>query len=352
MLFKKLLAALFGSALALAAAIDAPAQDVWPSRPIKIIVPFPAGGSSDPPMRVLAAKLQEALGQSVVIEHISGGGGGLATARLAQSSPDGYTLAMAAVGTLCIVPHLYSKVGYDPVKSFSPISLLGEYTNVLVVGVDQPYKTVADLIKAARDHPGAINFGSSGNGSSNHLSAELLASMAGVKFTHVPYRGTGPAMTDLLAGRLSFMFDVTNNSLPYIQSGKLRALAVTSPTGVPQLPGVPPVAQTNPGYEVLGWIGLIAPAGTPPAVVEKLSAAVEKALQMPDLVAQYAVYGFDAKALKPDQFAALIKKDFDKWGPIVKASGAKIDCSSQEVRKKHAAQAGSTECVISNRWTR
>ena len=322
---KKLLAALFGSALALAGAIDAPAQDAWPSRPIKIIVPFPAGGSSDPPVRVLAAKLQEALGQTVVIENLSGGGGSLATARLAQSPADGYTYAMASVGTLGIVPHLFTKVGYDPVRSFSPISLLGEYTNVLVVGAEQPYKTVADLIKAARDNPGTINFGSSGNGSSNHLSAELLASMAGVKFTHVPYRGTGPAMTDLLAGRLSFMFDVTNNSLPYIQAGKLRALAVTGLTGVRQLPGVPTVAQTYPGYEVLGWIGLIAPAGTPPAVVEKMSAEVDKALKMPDVVAQYAGYGFDAKALKPDQFAALIKKDFDKWGPIVKASGAKID---------------------------
>ena len=322
---QKLLAPLVGSALALAGATGASAQDAWPSRPIRIVVPFPAGGSSDPPVRVLAAKLQEALGQTVVIENSSGGGGSLATARLAQTPADGYTYAMASTGTLGIVPHLYSKVGYDPVRSFSPVSLLGEYTNVLVVGADQPYKTVADLIKAARDNPGAITFGSSGNGSSNHLSAELLASMAGVKFTHVPYRGTGPAMTDLLAGRLGFMFDVTNNSLPYIQSGKLRALAVTSAAGVRQLPGVPPVAQTSPGYEVLGWIGLIAPAGTPPAVVERMSAEVEKALKMPDVVAQYAGYGFDAKALKPDQFAALIKKDFDKWGPIVKASGAKID---------------------------
>ena len=322
---KKLLAALFGSVLALAGPIDASAQDAWPSRSIKIIVPFPASGSSDPPVRALAAKLQEALGQTVVIENLSGGGGSLATARLAQSPADGYTYAMASLGTLGIVPHLYAKPGYDPIRSFSPISLLGEFTNVLVVGADQPYKTVADLIKAARENPGTINFGSAGNGSSTHLSAELLASMAGVKFTHVPYRGTGPAMTDLLAGRLGFMFDVTNNSLPHIQSGKLRALAVTGPSGVRQLAGVPPIAQTYPGYEVLGWIGLIAPAGTPPAVVERMSAEVDKALKLPDLVAQYAGYGFDAKTLKPDQFAALIKKDFDKWGPIVRASGAKVD---------------------------
>ena len=324
MLSKKLLAILL-PALALGFATASSAQEAWPSKPIRILVPFPAGGSSDPPVRVLAAKLQESLGQTVLIENVSGGGGSIATARLAQSPPDGYTYAMASVGTLCIVPHVQSKVGYDPLKSFSPISLLGEYTNVLVVGAAQPYKTVSDLIKAAKDSPGTIAFGSSGNGSSNHLSAELLASMAGVKFSHVPYRGTGPALNDVLAGRLGFMFDVTSNSLPHIQAGKLRALAVTGLAGVPQLPGVPPLAQTIAGYEVLGWIGLIAPVGTPPAVVERMNAEVEKALKLQDVATQYAGYGFDAKSLKPDQFAALIKKDLDKWGPIVKASGAKAD---------------------------
>jgi tripartite-type tricarboxylate transporter receptor subunit TctC len=301
------------------------AQDAWPSKPIRIIVPFPAGGSSDPPVRVLAAKLQEALGQTVIVENISGGGGTLGTARMAQAPADGYTFGMAAVGTLAIAPHLYSKAGYDPVKSFTPITLLGEYANVLVVNANEPYKTIGDLLKAARDNPGKLNFGSSGNGSSNHLSAELLASLTGAKFTHVPYRGTGPAMTDLVAGRLTFMFDVTSNSLPWIQQGKLRALGVTGPTGVRQLPGVPPIAQTVPGYEVLGWIGLMGPAGIPPKVLERLSTELEKIMRSPDFVTQFSGFGFEPKYTRPEQFAALIKKDYEFWGPVVKASGAKVD---------------------------
>ena len=276
-------------------------------------------------MRVLALRLQEALGQSVIVENISGGGGSLATARIAQAPADGYTLGMAAVGTLCIVPHLISKVGYDPLKSFTPITLLGEYANVLVVSADEPYKSVGELLKAAKENPGKLAFGSSGNGSSNHLSAELLASISGVKFTHVPYRGTGPALTDLVAGRLNFMFDVTSNSLPWIQSGKLRALGVTSPTPARQLPGVPSLSQSVPGYEVLGWIGLIGPAGLPPKVLERLSAEIEKIMQAPEFVSQYSGLGFDPRFTKPDRFAALIKKDYDFWGPVVRASGAKVD---------------------------
>ena len=325
MVSRQRLQAVIAFAIALGSMTGALAQDVWPSKPIKIIVPFPAGGSSDPPIRVLALKLQAALGQPVVIENMSGGGGTLATARIAQAPADGYTLGMAAVGTLCIAPYLYPRAGYDPLRSFTPITILGEYANVLVVPVDQPYKNLAELLKAAKDDPGKINFGSSGNGSSNHLSAELLASISGVKFTHVPYRGTGPAMNDLIAGRLTFMFDVTSNSVPWIQSGKLRALGVTSATPARQLPGVPSISQTVPGYEVLGWIGLMGPAGMPPKVVERLSAEMEKIMQMPDFVSQYSALGFEPRYTKPDRFAALIKKDYELWGPVVKASGAKVD---------------------------
>ena len=322
---RKLLQGLLVSTLALFSVVGTFAQDAWPSKPIKIIVPFPAGGSSDPPIRVLALKLQEALGQTVLVENISGGGGSLATARIASAAPDGYTLGMGAVGTLCIAPHLMSKVGYDPLKSFTPITLLGEYANVLVVNVEQPYKNVGDLLKAARENPGKLTFGSSGNGSSNHLSAELLASTAGVKFTHVPYRGTGPALTDLVAGRLNFIFDVTSNSLPWIQSGKLRALGVTSTTPARQLPSVPPLSQTLPGYEVQGWIGLIGPAGLPPAVVQRLSAEMQKIMAAPEFVSQYSNLGFEPRYTTPTAFTALIKKDYEFWGPVVRASGAKVD---------------------------
>ena len=322
---KKLFQGLFVAALGLASMASTLAQDVWPSKPIKIIVPFPAGGSSDPPIRVLALKLQEALGQSVVVENISGGGGSLATARMASAAPDGYTFGMGAVGTLCIAPHLISKVGYDPLRSFTPITLLGEYANVLVVSVDQPYKNIGELLKAAKESPGKITFGSSGNGSSNHLSAELLANTAGVKFTHVPYRGTGPALNDLIAGRLDFMFDVTSNSLPWIQTGKLRALGVTSKLPARQLPTVPPLSQTVPGYEVQGWIGLIAPAGLPPAIVQRLNTEMQKIMAAPDFISQYSSLGFEPRYTTPDRFAALIKKDYELWGPVVKASGAKVD---------------------------
>jgi tripartite-type tricarboxylate transporter receptor subunit TctC len=316
---------ILASVIALCGALNAHAQDAWPTKPIKVIVPFPAGGSSDPPVRVVAAKLQDILGQPVVIENIGGGGGTIATGRLAALPADGYAFGMAAVGTLCIAPHLYSKVAYDPLKSFTPIGELADYANVLVVNANEPYKNIAELIKAAKDNPGKLTYGSAGNGSSNHLSGELLASLTGAKFTHVPYKGTGPAQTDLLGGRLTFMFDVTLNALPHVQSGKLRAIGVTSPGPVKNMPGVPPINQSVPGYEVLGWIGLIAPAGLPQKITDRMAVETEKIMAMPDIVAQYATFGFDPHFIKPDRFAALIKKDYDFWGPVVKASGAKVD---------------------------
>jgi hypothetical protein len=325
MTFKTLLNALVATALALGASAGALAQDAWPSRPIKFIAPFAVGGPVDQTARILAIKLGEALGQPVVVENVAGGGSTIGIAKLAAAPPDGYTLAMGHVGSLSIGPHLYAKVGYDPMRSFAPISMLADYANVLVVNANQPYKTLPELLKAARENPGKINYGSSGNGSSNHLSGELLASMAGVKLTHVPYRGTAPAMNELLAGRLDMMFDVLLNSMPHIQSGRLRALAVTNQTGLAKLPGVPPLSQALPGYEVLGWVALIAPAGTPPRIVERLHAEVEKIMKMPDVVASYATVGFDARTGTPQQLQALINKDLELWGPIVKSTGAKAE---------------------------
>ena len=312
-------------AMALGASAGALAQDTWPSRPIKFIAPYAVGGPVDQTARILAINLGEALGQPVVVENVAGGGSTIGIAKLAASAPDGYTIAMGHVGSLSIGPHLYAKVGYDPLRSFAPVSLLADYVNVLVVNANEPYKTLPELLKAAKDNPGKINYGSAGNGSSNHLSGELLATMAGVKLTHIPYRGTAPAMNELLAGRLDMMFDVLLNSMPHIQSGKLRALAVTNQAGVPRLPGVPPVSQSVPGYEVLGWVALIAPAGTPPRIVERLNAEVEKIMKMPDVVASYATVGFDARTGTPQQLQALIKKDLELWGPIVKATGAKAE---------------------------
>lgn len=316
---------LIASAIALGFATGVLAQDAWPSRPVRFIAPFAPGGPVDQSVRVLAQKLEQALGQPVVVENIAGAGSTLGIARLAQAPADGYTIAMGHVGSLSIGPHLYTRVGYDPLKSFAPITILADYANVLVVNASEPYKSLPELLEAARDNPGGITYGSSGNGSSNHLSGALLATMAGVKMTHVPYRGTAPAMVDLLGGRLNMMFDVLLNSMPHIQSGRLRALAVTNQTGLPQLPGVPPASKFVPGYEVLGWVALIAPAGTPPRIVERLHAEVEKIMKMPDVVASYATVGFDAKTGSPRQLQALIEKDLALWGPIVKATGAKAE---------------------------
>ncbi len=322
MTLKKLIRSLALCVTALGAATGALAQDVWPSRPIKFIAPFPPGGPVDQTARVLAQKLSDALGQPVVIENIAGAGSTVGLVRLTQAPADGYTIAMGHVGGLSIAPHMYAKVGFDPLKSFAPVTVLADYANVLVVNANEPYKSVAEIIKAAKDNPGKLTYGSSGNGSSNHLSGELLASMAGVKFTHVPYRGTAPSMNDLLAGRLTFMFDVLLNSMPHIQTGRLRALAVTNQSGVPKLPGVPTLSQSVPGYEVLGWVALIAPAGTPPRIVDRLRAETEKIMKMPEVIASYATVGFDARTGTPEQLLDLIKKDLDLWGPIVKSTGA------------------------------
>jgi len=321
----KFMRAAVGAVLALGFAATSFAQDAWPTRPIKIIVPFPAGGSSEKPIRALAPHLEKILGQSVVVENIGGGGGTLGTARLAQEKPDGYSFVMGAVGTLCIAPHLYSKLGYDPFTSFTPVAQISEYANVLIVNANEPYKTVEDLLDAARKNPGAIDFGSSGNGSSNHLSAELLASKADVKFSHVPYRGTGPALTDLLAGRIPFMFDVVNNPMAWIKEGKVRALGVTSTTRWPSLPDVPPISDTVPDYEVLGWLAMIAPAGLPQPIVDKMGSALKQALETPELAEQYENFGFPAKYADAKALATLIRKDHELWGPVVEASGAKVD---------------------------
>lgn len=313
------------TAVLAAGAFAAQAQEAWPTRPIRFIAPFPPGGPVDVAARALANKLGDALGQPVVVENVPGGGGTIGMGRLAQSPPDGYSIAMGHVGSMSIAPHLYAKVPFDPLKSFAPISILADYANILVVNASEPYKTVAELLRAARDNPGKLTYGSSGNGSSNHLSAELLATMTGVKMTHVPYKGTAASMNDLLAGRLTFMFDVLLNSMPHIQSGKLRALAVTNQSGLAKLPGVPPLSQSVPGYEVLGWVALLAPAGTPAPIVQRLNAEVEKAMKTPEVVAAYATVGFDVRTGTPQQLQSVIARDLELWGPIVKATGAKAE---------------------------
>lgn len=312
-------------ALAFGLVASASAQEPWPTKPIRIVVPFVAAGPVDGSARAVAAKLQEAFGQPVVVENIAGSGGGVGSLRVARAPADGYTFLMVTLGTHAILPHVNPGVGFDPVKDFTPVAELGSFATILVVNSDEPYKELGDLLKAARQSPGKINYGSSGTGATAHLSAELMASMAGVSFTHIPYKGNAPAMVDLLAGRITFMFDVLLNSAPQIQAGKIRALGVSNATGVAQLPHVPPISKTLPGYEVSGWIGLVGPPGVPRHIVDKMNVEVEKITRMPDFVAKYASYGFEARSSSATDFGRRIRKDFELWGPVVKAAGIKAD---------------------------
>jgi tripartite-type tricarboxylate transporter receptor subunit TctC len=300
-------------------------KPAWPTKPITLINPFPAGGPTDDMSRFVANRVSAELGQPIVVSNIAGAGGSIGMQRVARSPNDGYTIGFAHVGTHVMTPLMYSKVGYDPVKDFTPIAQISDYANVLVVNANTPYRKLADLLEAARKNPGTINYASAGNGSSNHLSAEILGKMAGVSFTHIPYKGSAPALVDVLGGTVPFMFDVLSTSLPYVQSGKLRALAVTSKTRSPLLPEVPTVAETIPGYSVEGWTGIVAPAGVPADMVERLTRAIEKTMSTPEGKAYFEKRGNALNYASPANFGQLIKNDLVFWAPVIKASGAQVD---------------------------
>ena len=298
----------------------------YPNHAIRLIVPFPAGGTTDILARAAAQKLTESMGQSVVVDNRPGAGGNIGADVVAKSAPDGFTLLMGTVGTHAINPSLYAKMPYDHVKDFTPVVLVAGVPNVLVVNPSLPVNSVADLIKLAKAKPGSINFASSGNGTSIHLSGELFKTMAGVDMTHVPYKGSAPALTDLIGGQVQVMFDNLPSSLPYIKAGKLRAIAVTSSKRAPALPDVPTISESGlPGFDASSWFGILAPAGTPPAVVARLNTEVNKWLQTPEAKEQLLAQGAQAAGGAPEQFAAFIRSETDKWAKVVKASGAKVD---------------------------
>jgi tripartite-type tricarboxylate transporter receptor subunit TctC len=298
----------------------------YPNRPIKLIVPFPAAGTTDILARDVAQKLTESLGQSVVVDNRPGAGGNIGADLVAKSPPDGYTLLMGTVGTHAINPSLYAKMPYDHIKDFIPVVLVAGVPNVLVVNPALPVKTVADLIKLAKEKPGTINFASSGSGTSIHLSGELFKTMTGVEMTHVPYKGSSPALTDLMGGQVQIMFDNLPSSLALIKSGKLRAIAVTSLTRAPALPDVPTLSESGlPGFQASSWFGVLAPAGTPAPVVAKINDEVNKWLQSSDSREKLLAQGAEAAGGSPEQFAAFIRVETDKWAKVVKASGAKVD---------------------------
>jgi tripartite-type tricarboxylate transporter receptor subunit TctC len=302
------------------------AYAAYPDKPIRLIVPFPAGGATDFMARSLAQKLSERLGQPIVVDNRGGAGGTIGAEAVASAPPDGYTLLFSTMGVLAINPSLYDKLRYDPVKDFVPVSLTHTTANLLVVHPSVPAKDVKELIALAKAKPGTLTFGSSGNGTSSHLSGELFKSMAGIDITHVPYKGTGPALTDLLTGRISMMIDTVSVHVENVNAGKLRALGVTSAKRTPSLPNVPTIAEAGlPGFDVSIWLGVLAPAKTPPDVVARLNSEIRKVMAEPEMKAQLAKAGIDPLTSTPDEFAATIKSDMAKWGKVVKASGARVD---------------------------
>jgi tripartite-type tricarboxylate transporter receptor subunit TctC len=300
------------------------AQD-YPSRPVKIIVPFPAGGSNDIIARIVAQKLTERNGQTFLVENRGGAGGNIGAETVASAEPDGYTLLLTAPPPLTINGSLYKKLPFDPAKAFAPVALIASVPIVLVVNPSVQAKNVGELIALAKAKPGSLNFGSSGIGSTNHLAGELLKSMAGVDIVHVPYRGAAPAMNDLLAGQIPFMFDNMPAVLPQVQGKAINAIAVAGTKRAEALPDVPTVADTIPGFEASSWFGLVAPAKTPAPALAKLSGELETILKMPDVKKRLAELGAEPGTVFGDTFGQFMTEETAKWGKLVKASGATVD---------------------------
>lgn len=316
-----------GAALLATTLLAAPgAHAAFPDKPLKLIVPFPAGGAADVMARGMAQRLGAELGQTIVIDNRGGAGGQTAAEAAAQAAPDGYTLFFATMGTLAINPAIYPKLRYDPVKDFTPISLTHVTPRVLVVGPSVSAKNIAELITLAKAKPDALSYGSAGNGSSSHLSGALFESLAGVKMLHVPYKGSAPLLTDVLAGRVDMTFDSYTVYEEHIRSGKVRALGVTSTGRMKALPQVPAIAEAGlAGYDVSNWLGVLAPANTPRSVVMTLHAALGKAMANPELRAQLQGLGIEPTFGTPEEFSALIRADIPRWTQIVKRAGATVD---------------------------
>ena len=319
------------SFVTLAAPGAAFAQSAWPGKPVRIVVPFAPGGTTDILARALAPELSKAFGQTFIIDNKPGAGGNLGADAVAKSPPDGYTLLMGTVGTQAINAALYPKMPFDPAKDFTPIVLVAGVPNVLVINPAkaEAYKinSVADLIRYARANPGKLNMASSGNGTSIHLSGELFKTMTGTYMVHFPYRGSGPALLDLIGGTMDVMFDNLPSALPQIKAGKLKALAVTSATRSAAVPDLPTIAEAGPvkGFDASSWFGLLAPAGTPAEIVNRIQQETAKALQSPVLKERLLSQGAIPGGQSPAEFAKFIAAETTKWAQVVKASGAKVD---------------------------
>jgi tripartite-type tricarboxylate transporter receptor subunit TctC len=301
------------------------AQD-YPVRPVTLIVPYAAGGGNDVMARIVADKMGAALGQPIVVENRGGAGGSIATRAVAHAAPDGYTLGLGGTGTLAIDPSLYPNVGYDPRKDFAPIGLIATSALVVLVNPSVPAKTIPELIALAKQEPGKLTYASAGVGSGIHLGAELFATMAGVKLTHIPYKGSAPALTDLIGGHVSIYFSSLPPAIGLVQDGKVRALAVTGPERSKIFPDLPTVAEAAlPGYAAVLHYGIVAPARTPKPVVDKLAAALRVAIASPDVASKIAADGAEVMGMTPEQYAADIDREEAKWSEVVRRSGAKAN---------------------------
>ncbi len=298
----------------------------WPNKPIRVIVTFPPGGSSDASLRLIAPKLSERLGQNVIIENRGGAGGGIGLEAAAKAPADGYTLVLAAAGGLTANPSLYPKLNYDPVKDFAPITTFSTSPLVLVASSAVPAANLRDVIRLAKTKPGSLSYASGGNGTAMHLSGELFKSMAGLFVVHVPYRGSGPAVLAALAGDVDLAVADITSVQAHLRSGKIKALGVLSAQRSQLAPDIPTLAEAGvPGYEAAGWFALLAPANTPPAIVNRLNTVINEVLNLPDTRRQFANVGLEPLGSSPDDLAKLMRSETEKWARVIKVSGAKID---------------------------
>ena len=323
------LAACAAAAASLLPARAARAQP-FPTKPLRWIVPFPPGGPTDSFSRPVAQKLSEGVGQPVVVENVPGAGASIGMERVARSAPDGYTIGLATTGTHAINPHLYGpRLPHDTSRDFTPLTLAVRYVNVLVINPKVPVNSVAELVAYAKANPGKVTFGSAGNGSSNHLSGEALRMVSGAPMQHVPYRGSAPALADVIGGSITFMFDILITAMPSVQAGRVKALAVTSDRRSPYASDVPTMAEAGlKGFSEVGsdlWFGIVGPAGIPRPVVARLNESLIVALRSQEIRQRVSAAGFELWTSTPEEFARVIRTDRDRWGPIVKASGAKVD---------------------------
>jgi Uncharacterized protein conserved in bacteria len=317
---------LFIAAALGAACLGGAAQaEPYPNKPVRIIVPFSPGGATDIMTRLLAERLGKELGQPVIVENKPGGGTLIASDYVARAEPDGYTYLMAA-SSLGIAPSIYAKVNYDPIKDFVPVTQVASVVHILAVHPSVPAKDVGELIAYLKANPGSASYGSVGTGSSTHLEAELFKSMAGVQMTHIPYKGSAPALTDLVAGRLQVMFDAWASSGPFVKEGKIRALAVTTAQPSAAVPDLKTVAESGlPGYSAMPWLGLVAPAGTPDHAAEKMQQAVARILQEPDVRRRFAELGLDIIGSDAKAFAAFIRQDIETWAKVAREAKIRLE---------------------------